>query len=128
MMTGSMAARPKSDHRARPSDRETREGYRSVRAAARELGLSEPTVRRFIREGAMPAVEIGGSWRIPSSYFEALEAQAYSRCSSAAPLERDIQRPGRMLAAGWYEPDSGDGLRILRPNVERAAPARRQRS
>src|SRR6185437_9888770 len=84
MMTGSMAARPKSDHRARPSDRETREGYRSVRAAARELGLSEPTVRRFIREGAMPAVEIGGSWRIPSSYFEALEEQAYSRCSSAA--------------------------------------------
>lgn len=37
----------------------------SVSQAARTLGVSELTVRRHIKLGTVPAVQIGGTWRIP---------------------------------------------------------------
>jgi excisionase family DNA binding protein len=37
----------------------------TIAATARLLGVSELTVRRRIRAGTLPAVQIGGSWRIP---------------------------------------------------------------
>src|SRR5712692_2829413 len=71
-------------------------GYRSVRAAAHELGLAELTVRRAIGAGRIPAVQINGNWRIPGSYFDELERVAYSRFNETAPapLPRH-DKPGR---------------------------------
>jgi excisionase family DNA binding protein len=46
----------------------------SVREVAAELGCSEPTVRRRIREGQLPAVRLGGPGspiRIPRAGLEA---------------------------------------------------------
>jgi len=64
--------------------------YRSIRSAAGELGISQLTVRRAIRQGRIPAVEVGGVWRIPPSYFEELESRAYSRV-----VREDVIAPHR---------------------------------
>jgi excisionase family DNA binding protein len=39
----------------------------TVHQRARRLGVSDLTVRRRIREGTVKAVQIGGSWRIPTA-------------------------------------------------------------
>jgi excisionase family DNA binding protein len=39
----------------------------SVRRAAKHLGVSELTARRYIRDGRLTAVQIGGTWRIPAA-------------------------------------------------------------
>ena len=67
--------------------------YRSIRSAAGELGISQLSVRRAIHQGRIPAVEVGGVWRIPSSYFEELEARAYSRLQRS-----DVLVPPRFQA------------------------------
>lgn len=64
--------------------------FRSIRSVAGELGISQRLVRRAIRRGSIPAVEIAGSWRIPGSYFEELEARAYARAG------RQVQEPWRL--------------------------------
>ena len=67
--------------------------YRSIRSAAGELGISQLTVRRAIRQGRIPAVEVGGVWRIPPSYFEELEARAYSRVVPAGGIVPQPNEP-----------------------------------
>jgi len=91
-------------------------GYRSVRAAAQELGLSEPTLRRFIRKGTIPAVQIQGSWRIPPSYFADLEREAYARCGSTywIPSDQEPRRTQRRPAVEWSAPMSTQRVRIVR--------------
>lgn len=46
---------------------------------AKRLRLSEPTVLRMLRNGEIPGLKIGGSWRIYThkfrAYLEALERQ-----------------------------------------------------
>ena len=39
----------------------------TIRDTARRLGVTELTVRRQIKSGKLYAVQIGGTWRIPSS-------------------------------------------------------------
>jgi excisionase family DNA binding protein len=37
----------------------------SVQRAAKQMGVSELTVRRHVRDGRLRAVLVGGTWRIP---------------------------------------------------------------
>ena len=85
--------------------------YRSIRSAAGELGLSQLSVRRAIRQGRIPAVEVGGVWRIPASYFEELEARAYSRVvreDVAAPLLRDAVVRRRVRNRPSFDDDTAE--------------------
>jgi len=55
--------------------RERSGAYLTVAEAAELLRCSEPTIRRRIRDGALPAVQLGGphsSVRIPRAAFERL--------------------------------------------------------
>ncbi len=38
---------------------------RTIRETARQLGVSELTVRRRLRDGILQGVQLGGSWRLP---------------------------------------------------------------
>lgn len=42
----------------------------TIRDTAKRLGVTELTVRRQIKAGKLPAVQIGGSWRIPTSIHD----------------------------------------------------------
>jgi excisionase family DNA binding protein len=44
----------------------------SISGAARQLGVTELTIRRRIRDGKLPAVQIGGSWRLRGPGFDRL--------------------------------------------------------
>jgi excisionase family DNA binding protein len=80
--------------------------YRSVRSAAGELGISQPAVRRAIREGRIPAVEICGTWRIPATYFEELEVLAYGRTvARGAQPSRGLDSPAerRRSTGDWLD-------------------------
>jgi hypothetical protein len=108
--------------------------YRSIRAAARELGVAEITVRRAVLSGRIPAVQICGRWRIPGSYFTELERTAYGR-STAQSFTRDV--PGRVqkkastgrAAVDWEKsaPPSGR-LDIVRPALHHPAASSTQPS
>jgi len=40
----------------------------TVRTVASELGVSEHTVRRWINDGVLPGVRVGGRLRVPRVY------------------------------------------------------------
>jgi len=116
-----------------PSLREPRSDnsshYRSIRAAARELGVAEITVRRAVLAGRMPAVQVCGRWRIPGSYFTELERAAYGRSASESiPRKTPVQVQKKAAigrtAVEWKQsvPPNG-GLEILRPALHRQAAA-----
>ena len=67
--------------------------YRSIRSAAGEFGISQLSVRRPIRQGRIPAVEIGGVWRIPSSYLEEFESHAHGSMIREDVVMRQRPRP-----------------------------------
>lgn len=95
--------------------------YLSIKAAANELAVSELTVRRGIKEGRIPAVEVGGVWRIPPSYFEQLEFSAYRRISAtsiaaAAAVPRPPGRPRVRNLPAWCELRDDPELVVVRPD------------
>ncbi|MGM0583158.1 MAG: helix-turn-helix domain-containing protein [Pseudomonadota bacterium] len=47
------------------------EHYRTVREVAELLKVSEATVRRWIRDGELRAIDIGKGWRIASGDLDA---------------------------------------------------------
>jgi excisionase family DNA binding protein len=49
----------------------SREAYQTVREVADRLKVNEATVRRWIRDGDLRAIDIGKGWRIADSDFEA---------------------------------------------------------
>jgi excisionase family DNA binding protein len=38
--------------------------YLTIRQTAEKLNLSTDTIRRLIRAGSLPAVKLGGQWRV----------------------------------------------------------------
>ena len=74
--------------------------YRSIRSAAGELRMPQSVLKRAILEGRIPAVKIRGVWRIPATYFEELEARAYSRVVREA-----VSPPWRPREAVYDEVD-----------------------
>lgn len=48
-----------------------REQYQTVSEIAERLKVAEATVRSWIRDGALRAIDIGKGWRIADSDFEA---------------------------------------------------------
>ena len=46
----------------------------TVRDVAKQLGVTELTVRRQIKAGKLHAIQIGGSWRIPNSIHDRIQA------------------------------------------------------
>ena len=87
--------------------------YRSIRSAAGELGISQLSIRRAIHKGRIPAVEVGGVWRIPSSYFDELEARAYSRVQRA-----DVLVPPRFQTKPERRPRNRPSFDDARPGDE----------
>lgn len=59
-------------------------GPRFLRAGAlaEMLGLSERTVRRWIAEGSLPSVKMGGARLVPISALEELLKEADPSCES----------------------------------------------
>jgi excisionase family DNA binding protein len=45
--------------------------YLSVSEIAKQLNISEDTVRRWIKAGKLPALELGGQYRIHPQEYEA---------------------------------------------------------
>ena len=104
-----------------PAPRRVR-GYRTVEAASVELGLAEITIYRAIAAGHIPAVKINRNWRIPASYFDDLERQAYSHFEQHSPAWEDARpargRPRTQRVVGWTDtPTNPAGL--TRPGMER---------
>lgn len=58
----------------------------TVQEVAQALRLSEWTVRRYIAAGRLPAVRIGGQWRIGRNALDVLIALAGSDMSSRATV------------------------------------------
>ncbi len=88
--------------------------FRSIKAAARELCLSELTVRRAITDGSIPAVQIHGNWRIPGSYFDELEQQAYGRLILSG--SKNPRLPKR-TALSWTDSAASASVNVLRSGV-----------
>ncbi len=44
----------------------------TIRQTARALGVSEWTIRRWIRNDTLPAIKVGGTWLIPADELDAL--------------------------------------------------------
>lgn len=40
---------------------------RSVEYVAKVLDFGEDTIRRWIRQGKLPAIKVAGEWRVPDS-------------------------------------------------------------
>jgi excisionase family DNA binding protein len=53
-----------------------RPAFTAARALARRYGKSERTIRRWIADGTLPSVKIGGSRLIPEDQLYALVAEA----------------------------------------------------
>ncbi len=72
--------------------------------AARRLGVSVPTVKRWGRRGILPISRVGGRWIVPADSVERLAAAAPSLPGESslddlgAPLAQEKQR--RMLELG----------------------------
>jgi excisionase family DNA binding protein len=45
----------------------------TIRETAKQLGVTELTVRRHIKKGKLHAIQIGGSWRIPIPNSDRIE-------------------------------------------------------
>ena len=99
-------------------------GYRTVEAASAELGLAEITIYRAIAAGRIPAVKINRNWRIPGSYFDDLERQAYSHFEQQSPAWEDARpvrgRPRNQRVVGWTDIAVSPGS-IVRPGSTAAA-------
>jgi excisionase family DNA binding protein len=56
-----------------------RDTYQTVKEMADRLKVNEATVRQWIREGDLRAIDIGKGWRISDSDFEAFLARHATR-------------------------------------------------
>ena len=56
-----------------------RDQYQTVREVADRLKVSEATVRGWIRDGALRAIEVGKGWRVADTDFEAFLQSHASR-------------------------------------------------
>lgn len=50
---------------------------------------SHATVWRYIKDGKLPSVKLGRTYRVPASALDALEARALSRACAAYDITRD---------------------------------------
>lgn len=68
-----------------------------ARKLAREIGVSERTMRRYIRQGLIKAVKVGNKWLVPSE-----EAERVRRATSLARTRatQDIPSPNDERAGG----------------------------
>ena len=93
-------------------------GYRTVEAASVELRLAEITIYRAIAAGHIPAVKINRNWRIPASYFDDLEREAYSHFEEHSPASEDARpargRPRTQRAVMWTDTPTSP-LTVMRP-------------
>lgn len=96
-------------------------GYRSIKCAAEELGVSQATIRRGITAGHIPAVHVHGNWRIPGSYFDDLEQQAYAKVviplTGSAILSAPAEGRGRVKSrrpVSWSSVPIESSVRIVR--------------
>jgi predicted site-specific integrase-resolvase len=74
-------------------------GLVPITAAAKRLGRSPWTLKRWYREGLLPAVISQDRWSVPESFLAAMEASPRPR--RAGVLEE--------VAAAWFASNSPEG-------------------
>jgi len=57
---------PAFNHPKPPLRRVTPRLVVTIRETAKQLGVTELTIRRHIKSGKLHAIQVGGSWRIPT--------------------------------------------------------------
>ncbi|MEX5728653.1 excisionase family DNA binding protein [Rhodovulum iodosum] len=68
-----------------------RDGYQTVKEVADRLKVSEATVRGWIKNGELRAIEIGKGWRIADSDLETFLSDHATRArETAEPRRRSI--------------------------------------
>lgn len=66
-----------------------RDHYQTVKEVADRLQVNEATVRGWIKDGGLRAIEIGKGWRVADSDLEAFLFRHATR--SREPLEVDLE-------------------------------------
>ena len=70
-----------------------RDEYQTVREVADRLKVSEATVRGWIRDGALRAIEIGKGWRVADTDLEAFLQNHASRTRAASDGDGESEGP-----------------------------------
>jgi len=122
-----------TDQTSTPSPRVTPRLVGTIRDTAKQLGVTELTIRRHIKSGKLHAVQIGSSWRIPSSTHERiqelpLECSLHQVANSLDVSDLTVRRwiKSRQLPAtkrnrAWVI-SRGDLERLLTAGTPRMAP------
>lgn len=69
-----------------------REQYQTVKELAELLKVSEVTVRRWIKDGELRAIDIGKGWRISPGDLEAF-LKGHETCPAGSPADGAETRP-----------------------------------
>jgi excisionase family DNA binding protein len=64
-----------------------RDQYQTVREVADRLRVSEATVRHWVRDGALRAIDIGKGWRIADRDLEEFLRRQETRARTDAPAD-----------------------------------------
>lgn len=96
------------------------DGALSVQQTADELGIAYQTVIAHIQNGSLPAMRVGGSWRVPRRHLLEYVARRDARVGGQDPAMVALVRLARTRGATWD--DVGAALGVTR----QAAHQRRQ--
>ena len=73
-----------------------RDQYQTVREVADRLKVSEATVRGWIHDGALRAIEVGKGWRVADTDFEAFLQSHASRTRTDSDDNGESEGPAAL--------------------------------
>ncbi len=73
-----------------------RDQYQTVREVADRLKVSEATVRGWIHDGALRAIEIGNVWRVADTDLEAFLENHANRTRAASIEDGESEAPSAL--------------------------------
>lgn len=93
--------------------------YLKIPEIARRLDVSEKTARRYVKDGTLPSVFVGGAYRVSEEDLEDYLQDARVQPGKApAPLQLQLEEPAG-LSDGWAESYAELGRELVRSWEER---------